>query len=123
MSRYSGWIECIPDAYSIDFLKKTVDASLLTIYETCFSLDWTELQKNMAESLAGYSLVCYFLEVKDRHNGNILIDHEGHLIHIDFGFIFQHGPGGMKFESAPFKLTKEYIDLLGGMESDMFHYF
>lgn len=58
-----------------------------------------------------------------RHNGNILIGPEGHLIHIDFGFIFSSCPGGFRFESAPFKLTKEYMDILGGEESDMFQYF
>ena len=31
----------------------------------------------------------------------------GHLIHIDFGFIFSMvGPGGLQFERAPFKMTE-----------------
>lgn len=38
--------------------------------------------------------------------GNILVDRLGHIIHIDFGFILSVSPGGMNFESVPFKLTK-----------------
>ena len=33
---------------------------------------------------------------------------------IDFGFILEIAPGGIKFESAPFKLTQEMIAVLGG---------
>lgn len=44
-----------------------------------------------------------------------MIDDSGHIIHIDFGFIFDWSPGkDMRFESADFKLTKEFIDILGG---------
>ena len=48
------------------------------------------------------------MNIKDRHNGNIMIDIEGHIMHIDFGFYLSNAPGkGVKFESAPFKLTEE----------------
>ncbi len=44
-----------------------------------------------------------------------MIDDWGHIIHIDFGFIFDWSPGkDMRFESADFKLTKEFIDIIGG---------
>lgn len=53
--------------------------------------------------------------------GNILIDAEGHIIHIDFGFLFTTSPGGnMNFEAAPFKLTSEYVAVLGGPRSRLF---
>lgn len=78
---------------------------------------------NFMKSLVGYSLLCYFLEIKDRNNGNILIDDEGHIIHIDFGYLLSSSPGNMNFEKAPFKFTMEYVELLNGLESDTFEEF
>ncbi len=68
-------------------------------------------------SLAAYSIISYVLQLKDRHNGNILIDNEGHIIHIDFGFMLSNSPGSVGFEAAPFKLTHEYVEVLGGLGS------
>jgi phosphatidylinositol 4-kinase len=78
-------------------------------------------KRNFASSLAAYSLFSYILAVKDRHNGNLLIDAEGHIIHIDFGFLLGIAPGGaFSLESAPFKLTEEFVEVLGGLESPLF---
>lgn len=71
-------------------------------------------------SLAAYSILSYVLQLKDRHNGNVLIDSEGHIVHIDFGFMLSNSPGSVGFEAAPFKLTYEYVEVLGGVGSEEF---
>jgi len=79
---------------------------------------YLEAVDNFIKSLAGYSLLTYTLQIRDRHDGNILLDRSGNLIHIDFGFMLSNSPGYVGFESAPFKLTADYLDLLDGMGSE-----
>jgi len=126
-SNSSGLIEFIPDTISFDALKKKLlenNITFLEFFQKHFGDDFEESQKNFAESLAGYSLVCYLLAIKDRHNGNILLNKDGCIIHIDFGFILGISPGGnLNFENAPFKITKDYINLMGGIDSSIFCYF
>ena len=106
-SNSTGLIEFIPDSISIDGLKRKTNTDLNTFYRKFFHHHFKEAQNNFVESLAGYSLVTYLLNLKDRHNGNIMIDIKGRIIHIDFGFILGISPGNVGFETAPFKMTKE----------------
>ena len=126
----AGIIEVVPNSISIDQLKRKAKGitSLSHFFEVYYgpveSNKYKSAMKNFINSLAGYSLVCYFIQIKDRHNGNILIDDVGHLIHIDFGFMLTNAPGkGLKFEKAPFKLTKEFVDVMGGVNSKYFQKF
>ncbi|KAF8636645.1 hypothetical protein AX17_003453 [Amanita inopinata Kibby_2008] len=128
----SGLVETITDAVSIHSIKKAEYARRLaegsfghvtlfdhfkSAYGDPSSAKFTRAQRNFAKSLAGYSIITYLLQVKDRHNGNILLDREGHLIHIDFGFILSNTPGNIGFEAASFKFPFEYLEVLGGAGS------
>jgi len=92
----------------------------LKIYGDASSAKFARARRNFAKSLAGYSIVTFLLQIKDRHNGNILLDRDGHLIHIDFGFMLSNTPGNIGFEAAPFKLPPEYIEVLGGTNGASF---
>ena len=127
----AGLVEMVNDSVSLDQLKQKIHhASLHDFYLYNYgngdtnSIGYKNAMNNYIASLAGYSLVCYFLQIKDRHNGNILIDNEGHIIHIDFGFLLSNAPGkGLKFENAPFKLSNDMLDCLGGVNGKYFENF
>ena len=48
----------------------------------------------------------YLLELKDRNNSNIMIRNDGAIFHIDLAFIFNATPGGINFETSPFKFPQ-----------------
>mmetsp|Transcript_735 Transcript_735/g.1071 ORF Transcript_735/g.1071 Transcript_735/m.1071 type:complete len:1002 (-) Transcript_735:81-3086(-) len=128
-SKNTGLIQVLDDSASIHGLKKDPNypGSLSRSFEFIYGKDSTNLErakKRFAQSLAGYSVVSYLLAFKDRHNGNIMINMEGRIIHIDFGFVFGQAPGGrFSMERAPFKLTKDYVGVLGGPDSELFKYY
>lgn len=132
----AGALECVHDAMSVDEVKKNTDgyttlrdyferaygppgsSSVMTVGSSGSTVSFETAQFNFLRSLVGYSLICYVLQIKDRHNANILMSREGHLMHIDFGFVLGDTPKMGKVplfsERAPFKLTQEFWDVLGG---------
>jgi phosphatidylinositol kinase/protein kinase (PI-3 family) len=134
----SGLIETITNGVSLHSLKRSLTlatiesgqnprgriATLKDHFVKTFGAPDTDAYQNAEDafrrSLAAYSMISYILQLKDRHNGNVLIDNEGHIIHIDFGFMLSNSPGSVGFEAAPFKLTQDYVDVLGGPNSESF---
>ncbi|KAH6654625.1 kinase-like domain-containing protein [Truncatella angustata] len=129
----SGLIETITNGVSLHSLKRSLTLALIESGQNprrriatlrdhfikTFGPTDSEPHKAAVDafkrSLAAYSMISYVLQLKDRHNGNVLIDNEGHIVHIDFGFMLSNSPGSVGFEAAPFKFTYEYLEVLGGV--------
>ncbi|SPO31551.1 related to phosphatidylinositol-4-kinase [Ustilago trichophora] len=122
-----GVIDVVPNATSRDEMGRAKINHLLTFfigkYGNPDSIAFQKARINFIQSMAAYSVVCHILQIRDRHNGNMMIDGDGHLVHIDFGFLFDIGPGGMRFEPYSFKLSHEMIDVMGGPNSQGFRMF
>ncbi|KAH8416258.1 hypothetical protein KR222_000235 [Zaprionus bogoriensis] len=167
LSNDSGLIEPILNTVSLHQIKKNSNKSLrdyfIDEYGTPTGESFRRAQKNFVQSCAAYCLISYLLQVKDRcvklanlrrlsttdrwyflsilrHNGNILFHSDGHIIHIDFGFILSISPKNLGkppvhiyismysisfvycsaagFEQSPFKLTHEFVDVMGGTSSE-----
>jgi hypothetical protein len=72
----SGLIEMVTDTRSLDQLKRRLGfTSLRSHFERHYgpptSAGFLAAQHNFLTSLAAYSVVCYVLAIKDRHNGNL----------------------------------------------------
>ena len=124
-SENSGLMDFLSNTNSIDGILKSIPSKwkLNQFFRNYFKKNLKEAQKNFAESLAGFCIVSYFLQIKDRHNGNIMLDNKGHIFHIDFGFILGSSPKNLGFEKPHFKLVKDYVDILDGLNSEIFEYF
>ncbi|KZT60454.1 hypothetical protein CALCODRAFT_119134 [Calocera cornea HHB12733] len=122
-----GVIDVVPNATSRDEMGRAkindLYAFFIGKYGNPDTIAFQQARLKFIQSMAAYSVACYILQIKDRHNGNIMIDGEGHIVHIDFGFLFDIGPGGVKFEPNSFKLNHEMVVVMGGRQSQGYQLF
>lgn len=110
-----GLIEIVPDSYTLYNIKEEENMSLQNFIMENNKKETIECIKNrFLDSLSIYSVITYVLGIGDRHLDNIMITNTGLLFHIDYSFC-------MGYDPKPFypciRLTKEMIDMIGGMNS------
>ena len=102
----TGLIETITASSDLDKLKKrdgytSLRSLFIERHGPAGSDSFLEAQTNFAKSLAGYSVVMWLLELRDRHNGNLMLDESGRYFHIDFGFCLGHSTGKQVHSRPP----------------------
>ena len=115
-----GFVEFVPNSKTyLDILKeyKQLKNYYKDISET--PEDYEQYLDSFINSLAGYCAVNYILGIGDRHNQNLMFDKRGKMFHIDFGFILNKDPK----KYFPFKITKDMVDCIGGVNSERYKKF
>ncbi|KAF8891248.1 hypothetical protein BD779DRAFT_1514119 [Infundibulicybe gibba] len=114
-----GVIDVVPNATSRDEMGRAKVNDLRDFFVAKYggedTVAFQRARLNFIQSMAAYSVACYILQIKDRHNGNIMIDGDGHIVHIDFGFLFDI--------DTSFKLNHEMVVLMGGRYSQGYQLF
>ncbi|KAG2387755.1 hypothetical protein C9374_001349 [Naegleria lovaniensis] len=110
-----GCLECVPNCAAISSVIDKGDIRGWLRKHNPEDEDFHNACQNFVKSCAGYCVITYILGIGDRHLDNVLITHQGHLFHIDFGFILGRDP---KPFPPPMKLCKEMVEGMGGSKSE-----
>jgi phosphatidylinositol-4,5-bisphosphate 3-kinase catalytic subunit alpha/beta/delta len=126
----SGIIEVVPDSETTSEIQKKYGGTLGALRKETlkdFLMEYnpddsllTRALDNFIRSCAGYCVASYILGIADRHNGNIMMTHTGHLFHIDFGHFLGNFKTkfGIQRERSSFVFTEEMAFAMGGKNID-----
>ena len=120
-TKNDGFLEFVPNAITYYDIKKKYEE--LDLYFKNIKDNQEQYHKKLKKfinSLAGYCAVNYILGVGDRHEHNIMFRKDGHIFHIDFGYILGNEP---YFNFIPFKISKDMVAFMGGKDSENYKKF
>jgi len=130
-----GFIEVVPNAITEQELQQQRGImsgiwDKTTIADYLCKVNQTEQNQNLARSnfmysSAGYAVSTCILGIADRHPGNIMLQSDGHFLHIDFGHFLGNFKTklGYQRENAPFHFSPACANVLGDVEGEMFKEF
>ena len=118
-SKSDGFVEFVPNSKTIYDIIRSKQMKDYFFYELSNKNEATLNKKleSYINSCAGYCVVTFLLGIGDRHLENLMIDKNGRLFHIDFGYILGRDPKPMP---PPIKLCKEMVECMGGKGSKNF---
>ena len=130
-----GFIEVVPNAITEQELqqnrglmsgiwdKTTITDYLIKVNQSEANINQARL--NFMYSSAGYAVSTCVLGVADRHPGNIMLQSDGHFLHIDFGHFLGNFKVklGYQRENAPFHFSPACANVLGDVEGELFKQF
>ena len=126
-SKSDGFVEFVPNSKTIFDIKKEYNNQIKGFYEEISKINgetneeiYNKKLESYINSCAGYCVVTYILGIGDRHLENLMIDNNGRLFHIDFGYILGKDPKPMP---PPIKLCKEMVECMGGKGSKKYEEF
>ena len=121
-SKFEGFVEFVPDSKPYYDIKS--EYNQLKLYFKDKIDNPQQYQKKIEKfinSLAGYCAVNYILGIADRHDHNVMFNKDGRIFHIDFGYILRKEPHFPYF--IPFKISKDMVDCMGGIDSENYKKF
>lgn len=125
MSNQDGVLNFVKNSKTIqEILQQSNDDmhKYLQSLETA-SMPFSKIQQNYIDSNAGYAVATYLMAVGDRHLENLMVQQDGKMFHIDFGFILgKHPPLKGNF-IPPIRVNKDMVQGMGGMDSDGYKQF
>jgi phosphatidylinositol 3-kinase len=113
-SKADGFVEFVPNSTPIQDILQRNDDQIAPFIRENSNNDYDKRLDHFITSCAGYCVVTYILGIGDRHLENLLMDKQGKLFHIDFGYILGKDPKPLP---PPMKLCKQMVEAMGGKNS------
>jgi len=70
--------------------------------------------------LAFYSVLTFVFGIGDRHLGNIMLNNDGHLFHIDFGYLFGKEPHIKNYMSTRVRISPGMLGMIKEKDDNKF---